>query len=300
MTIGGAGSENGTATCTAGAWTRTLTTPLATDGAYTATATQADTATNTGTSGAKAITVDKTAPVVTLTTVNGAARTFPFTTNATVTSVGGACGTAAGDSATINVDDRRRRIRNRHRHLHRRRLDPHPHHPARADGAYTATATQADNQSNVGTSGAKAITVDKTAPVVTLTTVNGTTRTFPFTTNVDVTTVGGACGTATGDSTTINVTITARRIPSGTATCTAGAWTRTLTTPLAPNGDLHRDRDPSRPGNQHRNQRRANVTVDKTAPVVTLTTVNGGSPNVPVHHQPDRDVSRRRLRRRGR
>ena len=87
--IGGAGSENGNATCTAGAWTRTLSTPLAANGVYTATANQADAATNSGTSGAKTITVDKAGPVVTLTTVNGAAQTFPLTTNTTVTSVGG-------------------------------------------------------------------------------------------------------------------------------------------------------------------------------------------------------------------
>ena len=46
---------------------------------------------------------DKTAPVVTLTSVNGSAVTFPYSTNQNVTSVGGACGTASGDMATVNV-----------------------------------------------------------------------------------------------------------------------------------------------------------------------------------------------------
>ena len=44
---------------------------------------------------------DATAPVVTVTSVNGAARSFPYRTNASVTTIGGACGTAAGDSASV-------------------------------------------------------------------------------------------------------------------------------------------------------------------------------------------------------
>src|SRR5215212_7834165 len=36
-------------------------------------------------------TIDRTAANVTLTDVNGAARTFPYSTNANVTSVGGSC-----------------------------------------------------------------------------------------------------------------------------------------------------------------------------------------------------------------
>ena len=103
VAIAGASSQSGPATCTAGAWTRTLTTPLTVNGAYTATATQNDNLGNVGTSGSQAITVDKTAPVVTLTSVNGTPRTFPFTTSETITTVGGACGTASGDSTTVNV-----------------------------------------------------------------------------------------------------------------------------------------------------------------------------------------------------
>ena len=94
--IGGAATENGSTTCTAGAWTYTLVTALSADGAYTATATQTDSAANTGTSGTKSITVDKAGPAVGLTTRERAVVTFPFTTNA-------------------NVAIRRRRVRHRRR-----------------------------------------------------------------------------------------------------------------------------------------------------------------------------------------
>src|SRR5262249_56835825 len=90
VAVSGAGSENGAATCVAGAWSYSFVSSLAVNGAYSVTATQSDTASNTGTSGAQTINVDRTAPVVTLTTVNGSVRTFPYTTNIAVTTLSGA------------------------------------------------------------------------------------------------------------------------------------------------------------------------------------------------------------------
>src|SRR5262249_60507396 len=104
------------------------------------------------------------------------------------------------------------------------------------DGAYTITATQTDAANNTGTTGAQTINVDRTQPVVTLTSVNGTARTFPLSINVTVTTVGGACGTASGDSTTVAVALTGAGTENGTAPCTAGAWTDTFSSPLAAHG----------------------------------------------------------------
>ena len=280
--IGGAGSENGSTACIAGAWTYTLLAPGAADGAYTATATQADAATNTGTSGPKAITVDKTAPAVTLTTVNGAPQTFPFSTNVTVTAVGGACGTAAGDSTTINVTIGGAGSESGTATCTAGAWTRTLTTPLSVDGSYTATATQADGATNTGTSGAKAITVDKGPPVVTLTTVNGATQTFPFTTNATVTAVGGACGTAAGDSTTVNVTIGGAGSESGTATCVAGAWSRTLTTPLSVNGAYTATATQAdNLANVGTSGAKA-ITVDKTAPAVTLTTVNGAAQTFPL------------------
>ena len=51
--------------------------------------------------------IDTTAPVVALTKVNGAVVSFPFATSAKVTSIGGTCGTAAGDLAQVALVDRR-------------------------------------------------------------------------------------------------------------------------------------------------------------------------------------------------
>ena len=90
-----------TPTCTTGTWTTTAT-ALA-QNAYTVTASQTDAAGNTGTSAANSFTIDTTAPVVTLTRVNNATVTFPFLTNANVTSVGGTCGVLTGDAATVSV-----------------------------------------------------------------------------------------------------------------------------------------------------------------------------------------------------
>src|SRR5262249_18295554 len=154
-----------------------------------------DAASNTGSSGGKAITIDTTAPSVTLTKVNGNTVSFPLVTNASLTSVGGACGTASRDSTTINPTITR------------------PAHPSRSascsSGAWrytispaltaercsATTVSRSDAAGNTGSSGGKSITIDTTAPTVTLTKVNGNTVSFPFSTNANVTSVGGACGT---------------------------------------------------------------------------------------------------------
>ena len=63
--------------------------------------------------GAKALVIDTTPPVVTVTRVNGALQTFPFSTGATVTSIGGTCGTATGDVGHGHAADQRCRHRPR-------------------------------------------------------------------------------------------------------------------------------------------------------------------------------------------
>src|SRR5262249_59395760 len=108
----GAGSENGAATCVAGAWSYSFVNALSVNGAYTLTATQSDAAANTGSSGAKTVTVDTTSPLVTLTTVNGSVRTFPYSTNVSVATVAGACGTASGDSSAVHGSNTRAATQN--------------------------------------------------------------------------------------------------------------------------------------------------------------------------------------------
>src|SRR5262249_10568050 len=153
-------------------------------------------------------TVDRTAPVVTLTTVNGSVRSFPYTTNAAVTTVSGACGVASGDAATVSVAITGSATQNGTApcsagvgtYTTSRRLS--------ACGTHSLTATQSDTATNTGTSGAQSITINTAAPSVTLATVNGTARTFPLITNATVSTLGGACTTAAGVNTTVSVAIT--------------------------------------------------------------------------------------------
>ena len=168
-------------------WTFTPATALSANGTYNITATQTDTATNTGTSGAQSITINTAAPIVALTTVNGTARTFPFITNTTVTTLGGTCTTAAGVNPTVSVAITGASTQNGTATCTTGAWTFTPTTSLSADGIYSVTATQSDTASNVGTSGAQSITVDKTTPVVTLATVNGTARTFPYISNATVT-----------------------------------------------------------------------------------------------------------------
>ena len=76
-------------------------------------------------------------------------------------------------------------------------------------------------------------TIDVTPPTVVVTKVNGTVRTFPYTTNATVTSLGGTCTAASGDLTTIGVTVNGSNANPATTTCSAGTWNLTLTTTLS-------------------------------------------------------------------
>jgi hypothetical protein len=102
------------------------------------------------------------------------------------------------------------------------------HWQARAIDASNAPGTWSSFGGNAET--AADFTIDTTGPTVTLTKVNGNTVSFPFTTNANVTSVGGACTTGDGD---VSVQLGANPTVPATATCAAGAWTLTLTTALS-------------------------------------------------------------------
>jgi hypothetical protein len=104
------------------------------------------------------------------------------------------------------------------------------------DGRYSVIAQVIDKAGNKTNSNAVTTTVDNTAPAVTLTKVNGSTATFPLSTNTTVTTIGGACTAGAGDSSTITWSVTGDATESGTAICTTLAWSATLTTALSANG----------------------------------------------------------------
>ncbi len=79
---------------------------------------------------------------------------------------------------------------------------------------------------------------DTTAPLVTLTTVNGSTVvhgspiSFPLTMNEQVSTIGGTCGTISGDAPSVTVTLAGPSNRSGSAPCAAGTWTFALSPAL--------------------------------------------------------------------
>ena len=89
VSITGAATQSGTAPCTAGTWTYTTSPTLATQGSYSVSATQADTAGNTGTSGAKTFKI--VPPIVHVSTPgNGGSATGDGSASAPVDTVSGA------------------------------------------------------------------------------------------------------------------------------------------------------------------------------------------------------------------
>src|SRR5207248_682362 len=115
VTLGGSPTVPATAACSGGSWTLTLTTALSAEGTYTFAASQTDAAGNLGSSGNKVITIDKTAPVVTIvstipSTINSAgSSTITWHANEngtyTVRKAGTDCssGTQLGSSGTYST-----------------------------------------------------------------------------------------------------------------------------------------------------------------------------------------------------
>jgi hypothetical protein len=233
ITITGPTSESDTRVCSAATWLHTLTTPLTVNGTYTVTVTQSDAAGNVGTSGPKTIVVDTVAPIVTLTSVNGAPRTFPYTSNTNVILLAGACGTAAGDAGTVSIAITGAATQNGVAACTAGAWSYVPSPTLSAPGDYFVNVTQIDNAGNTGSSGAHPITIDTTAPAVAITnpTPSATTGPTPV--------IDGTRGTATGDLPTVTVKIysgpTATGTPVQTLTDpnTGGTWTVTAAT-LAP------------------------------------------------------------------
>jgi hypothetical protein len=241
VTVAVTGLPPASVPCASGSWSLTLSTALSAGGSYSVTAAQTDTVGNVGTSGPKTFTIDKTVPAVTITKVNNAVVSFPYSAAGVVSSLGGTC-TASDGSVKVTITSR-----------------PDAFVACTggtwslavslSTGSYTATATQTDAAGNLGTSGAKSITVgtsDTVAPVVTINSVNGSnsiegsTIAFPLTTSASVVSVGGTCGVVAGDLQAISVTITGPApstavFRSGTPTCTAtGTWAMSFS--AIPNG----------------------------------------------------------------
>ena len=101
---------------------------------------------------------------------------------------------------------------------------------------YTVTAVFRSWTAVGSPSGTVAVTADSTPPAVAVTRVNGASRTFPYTTNAPVTSIGGTCGTAPGDSATVSPLIDGAATRPSSATCSSGTWSLTLASALSTDG----------------------------------------------------------------
>src|SRR5207248_1635968 len=191
-------------------WTLTLTTAITVDGSYIFAASQTDAAGNTGNSGNKTITIDKTAPTVTLDQ-----PTTP--TNDNTPALSGLGGLATGDDTTVTI-----RIYsgssvagsalqtlssvnvNQVTGAYSANATTLP------DGTYTAQTSQSDSAGNTGTSTARTFRVDTTAPA--------SAHDQPTTTVKDSTpSLSGLGGLATGDDTTVTIRIYSATSVAGSA-----------------------------------------------------------------------------------
>ena len=104
---------------------------------------------------------------MTLDHVNGSPVTFPYTIQSSVTTIGGSCGTAVGDSSTVNVSITGTASQSGTATCSTGSFTYTTSPALSASGPYTVTATQADSFTNVGSSGAQTLTLDITRPTTT-------------------------------------------------------------------------------------------------------------------------------------
>lgn len=136
------------------------------------------------------------------------------------------------------------------------------------DGDYTVHVRATDGFGNTTAAGSYLVrhfTIDTTAPSVSVTKVNGSTVTFPYSTNQNVTSIGGSCGSAANDLASISWSFDGR---SGTATCSAGSWSTGTFTAVTTEGTYTAQASQSDSvGNTGSDSK--SVTIDKTAPTLS-------------------------------
>ena len=147
-----------------------------------------------------------------------------------------------------------------------------------ADGAYTVRVYATDNAGNAqSTPTSTTFTIDTTAPAVTLTQVNGSGVAFPYSSTAAVTSIGGACGTATGDVSTVSWAVTGSATQSGSATCSSGSWSATLSSSLTTGSYTLSATQSDAAGNSGSSGSKS-LTVSSAAETATLLGSNSSSP----------------------
>jgi hypothetical protein len=217
--VSGAASEGGSASCSFGTWTASLSTPLSSNGSYTLSAAQGS-----ASSPSQTLTIDATAPEPpTLTPQPPYIKNGQSLTATNVSDNGGGSGVkqvnylyCPGSSCTPNTLIGSSSTASGNYAVS---WSGQP-----ADGTYRVIAQTEDEAGNTADSSILSTTVDNTPPSVALNKINGGTAAFPYKTNQSVTSIGGACGTASADVATVSWSVSGAASASGSTPCSAGAW----------------------------------------------------------------------------
>jgi hypothetical protein len=270
------------------------------DGTYTAQASQSDTALNSGTSAANTFTIDTTAPTVTgvsSTLANGSyktgqaiAVTVTFSEPVTVTgtpqltlSTGSPASTAvnytSGSGTSVLTFNYTVAAGNTSPDLDYAATSSLSSNGGTIRDLATnnATLTLASPGSTGSLGANKNLVIDTTAPTVTVTSANGSVRTFPYFTNVNVTSIGGTCGNMPGDSATVSPLINGAATAPATATCTSGVWTLTLTSALTTEASRTLSATQADTAGNTGTATSRTLTIDKTAPTIGISSCTGGN-----------------------
>jgi large repetitive protein len=261
--VGGTVVQSGAALVSGASWSYAAS--KLPDGTYTVQASQEDKAGNVGKTAAVTLTVDTTAPSVSI-------NTLASPTKISKPALGGGAGTAAEDQATVTVtiyqgvgvgatvaQSQAVSVSGSSWSYTASTL---------ADGTYTAQATQEDKAGNVGASAEMTFTVDTKAPAVTLNAVSSPTKN-------NTPTLAGAAGTASGDIVSVAVTIYNGSVvggtvaQTGTAVPSGSAWSYTAT--KLPDGIYTAQVTQEDKAGNVGTSAATTFTVDTVAPVVTIT-----------------------------
>ena len=253
------------------------------NGSYTVTANLADVAVNAATEATQTVTVQETAPVITMalidgtnvinaaeaaagvtisgteTGANGQTVTVTITNTATDTVVDTLTTTAAAGTWSTTLTSAQAE--------------------ALANGTYTFSAAVSDSSGNAATPATQTVTAQETAPVITMALIDGTNVINAAEAAAGVTISGTETG-ANGQTVTVTITNTATDtvVDTLTTTAAAGTWSTTLTSAQAEalaNGTYTFSAAVSNSSGNAATPATQTVTAQETAPVITMALIDG-------------------------